>query len=425
MERIYLDCIKSASDKGIVKVAVFLKDVSDEHFSYLVGFLQNQNMKCSYFSENDRKSKIQELGYFDDAFIIEFSAKRWSFFDLRSYLHSFLAAWEEDVLFCGDYFKDVKSRDAKLKFNDSFYLQLSRLIDSCEDRYFIGNHSISLFIDGILRILKENLQLYWVAAKLKNNQNGRLTYLNHVPSSIPRNDIISQCSKDSTKQIRVFPVIFNNNHISDFYVCPGPFSPEKEVIDKFVEYVLMHIDDFIFGDINLKQQSYKLNCKIAELEVENSQLRKKISEIEAVPKDSSTPDPQSHSIDLMNVRIILIGDTRINRQRLLVEFEKVGFNKQKVELRIEYDKAKQLNINNLKRIRSKYDGILLGPMPHKVKGDILGESLIGMMKNNTDEYPPFAVCKERSGKLKITNNSLKLAIKELLPKIDDYNNYMA
>ena len=422
MERIYLDCLQPASENGIVKVAVFLKDVSNEHFNDLIGFLGNQNITCYEISDAERQ-KIQALSYFDEGFIIEFSAKRWSFFRLRSYLRNCLNTWQKDVMFFGDYFKDVKSRDTELNFDDSFYVELSRLIDQCEDNYYIGTYSIGLFLNGILRILKENLQLYWAAAQLENFQTGKLAYLNYVPPSIPVKKITSACSKDSSKSTRVFPVVFCNEHIANFIVCPGPFSPEKQVIDKFVGHVLMHIDDFIYSDINFRKQIFRLKSNLADVEKENTILRNKLSEFDVVPIPADDFELPMQTKMLEDVRLILIGDTKLKRERLLVEFKRVGFDKQKVELHIEYDKMKQIKINDLTRIRSRYDGIILGPMPHIPKGTLRGQSLIGMMENNTQEYPPFVVCKERSGTLKITNNSLKSALNELIPKIDNYNNY--
>lgn len=51
-------------------------------------------------------------------------------------------------------------------------------------------------------------------------------------------------------------------------------------------------------------------------------------------------------------------------------------------------------------------------------------SLIEMVRQNEDQYPPHVVVTEQSGHLKITKKGLKTAIKELVPKIEKYDNYM-
>jgi hypothetical protein len=67
-------------------------------------------------------------------------------------------------------------------------------------------------------------------------------------------------------------------------------------------------------------------------------------------------------------------------------------------------------------VRSRYDGIILGPMPHKMRGDFQdGNSLVAMMENEPDRYPPFAVARDKSKELEITKSSLRL--KTLLASI--------
>jgi Mn-dependent DtxR family transcriptional regulator len=62
-------------------------------------------------------------------------------------------------------------------------------------------------------------------------------------------------------------------------------------------------------------------------------------------------------------------------------------------------------------------------MPHKMHGDMNGESLIGIMQNNSEEYPPFTVIRDKAHKLKISKSSLKDALEELENKLRLVNTY--
>ena len=109
--------------------------------------------------------------------------------------------------------------------------------------------------------------------------------------------------------------------------------------------------------------------------------------------------------------------------KILSTIIKAGFDKKKIQLYTDYHKFKSIDINNLKKIRSRYDGILLGPMPHKMHGDMQGESLIGIMQNHPEEYPPFTVIIDKAKKLKISKSSLKHALEELEKKLKLVNTY--
>jgi len=85
-----------------------------------------------------------------------------------------------------------------------------------------------------------------------------------------RKEIIKYCDSDSNsncdnKNIIAKPIDFNGEHLADVIVCPGPYSPRKNVINKFLDFVIMHIDDFVYGDIIHKRRIFKLEAEIAEL----------------------------------------------------------------------------------------------------------------------------------------------------------------
>ena len=424
MERIFLDYLGPAP--GGVKIAVFHKDTSKDHVDGLKGFLDNQKIRLGELSTKERVEKADELEYFDGAFTTVFSPERWSFFELRQYIKTFLdtiSAPEDGIRL--QY--DSKGRDKSLRFDSASYVELGRLIDQCEDYYFIGNHSIALFINGILQLLKENLQLYWAAATIKPHHPEGMLYFNHVPPARPKKEVQKLCRTAPSEQVRKFPVEFNNEHIADVFIYPSPFSPPKEAVTRFVEHVIMHIDDFIYGDIIFKRRTGELRNSLAELVKENTELKKEL----AIAKgesgtgfDAVSPaDPAPTPLDLTSIKILVMGGTEIKSKVIHAEFDKAGFEKRNIDLRLEYDKLKSVDINDLKRIRGKYDGILLGPMPHKLRGDMDGGSLIGMMENNPKDYPPFVVLRDHAGGLKITKSGLKPSINEITEMLRRQNEY--
>ena len=128
-------------------------------------------------------------------------------------------------------------------------------------------------------------------------------------------------------------------------------------------------------------------------------------------------------IDISSAKILLLGGCPGSPDKYISEFKKYGIDKHNIDMKTDYKKLGSFDINNLTKARSKYDGILLGPMPHKMSGDMDGRSLIGMMENNVSEYPPFVVVRDSSGELKITKSSIKTSLKKLIPLIKQYDNY--
>lgn len=125
----------------------------------------------------------------------------------------------------------------------------------------------------------------------------------------------------------------------------------------------------------------------------------------------------------VNVFVKEIECEHLKEDKILSIFKKKGYDKKKVEVLIEYDKMKSLDINNLKRMRSKYDGLLLGLMPHKMRGDMDGTSLIAIIEQQSEESPPLIVLRDETSRLKISNNSLKKGLEALTAKMERVNTY--
>ena len=172
MDKIFMTCVEKAKDSGKVKLAVFLKG-KKEHLKDLMGFLQNQKVDCSEIPQQQQR-EMQEFAYFDEGFHMIVEPDRWSFYELKSYIQTYANTWDDDVVLRDTLLQELRTCDEGLIFDEHFYLELSKQIDKCEDRYYQENMSTSLFISGILKVLRHNLQLYWAAAKLIEIKKPRL-----------------------------------------------------------------------------------------------------------------------------------------------------------------------------------------------------------------------------------------------------------
>jgi len=415
MERIYLSCTGEKNQDDLITVQVFLKDVEESHKTALKTFLTNQNISVSPLRDEPDGIYSVERSYFDDGFEISYSPHRWQFYAMRDYLYAYLSSWETDFSFASNHLRKTNSNKSEIIFSDKFYVDLSRLIDSIEDQYYLTNRSIAIFLNGILKVFKENLQLYFACALLQDYNTGKIEYLNFTPETISKDKIRDKINDTLSSEILKYPLFFNNEHIADFYFHISPYTPELTVIKEFTEYLLAMIDDFIYSDILFRKETFKLKSRITELE---KLIPEKYENIKI--EDSRT---ENQALEKSRVRLILIGASEINEGKILSTITKAGFDKKKIQIYTEYQKFKSIDINNLKKIRSRYDGILLGPMPHKMHGDMNGESLIGIMQNNSEEYPPFTVIRDKAHKLKISKSSLKDALEELENKLRLVNTY--
>lgn len=419
MECVYLKYTGRKTKEGRVRVNVFLKEVPAEHKDALKSFLTHQKIVVNPIDEGIAKHNSVELSYFDDGFEITYAPARWSFYKMRDYIHTYLRSWDVDLSFASKYLKEFDSENENVEttFSDGFYVELSRKIDQCEDFYYLGDRSIAIFLNGILKILKENLQLYFACAVLQDFNSGKIEYMNYVPETIPRKTIDSDIHSQSNAELLTYPVIFKNEEIAKIHLHLSPHSPSLDIVARFVGYLIAMVDDFIYSYLLFRKEKFNLKKRIADLEkiLQESKLN-----LDPSPLSIGT----KNELDKSSTRLILIGSAEhLKESKIFAIFKKAGYEKNKIDVLTEYDKMKSLDMNNLKKMRSKYDGILLGPMPHKMHGDMIGNSLIGMMENHPDDYPPFVVVRDSAGGLKISNSSLARAISTLSEKMERVNQY--
>jgi hypothetical protein len=409
MNKIFMTRMKDYHDKNLVKLAVFLKG-NKEHVKDLMGFLKNQDIDCSKIPQDQRKV-MQEFAYFDEGFLITIMPSRWSFYELKSYIQTYTDTCEEDFVLRDTLFHEPGTYDEGLFFNDRFYVQLAKEIEKCEELYYQENMSIGLFMSVVLKLLRQNLQLYWAASKLMDIQTRKVNYLNHDPPSLPRKDILKTCTDSPSKLVIKAPVEFCDEHIADFFLKPSPFSPKASVINKFLAHVVMRIDAFIYGHLAHKTETIRLKSEIAELKKQHQ------------PSMSVNPEREQKTRE--KLQLLLLGDSHLSNNQILPLFSKFGFGRENLELETEYEKYRTFDTNNLLAVRSRYDGILLGPMPHSMKGDLtIGDGLIVQMQREPERYPPFVVVRDKKGDLKISKSSLKNAIKDLVSLIEKVEKYV-
>ena len=407
MKQVYMDCIGLSENDEKVYLDLFFNEIPTDHIEELKGFLRYQHIDVDDFNESNKKKL--EFVYFSNGFKVSYNKNRWSFFQMRDYVYGFLSTLDPELVKCNNYLKKFEISGKTPTFDDHFYLEISRMLDAAEDRYYIGNRSISLFITSILRILQSSLNLYWAQASVKSIQNDREFYENVYPTTINKEALSHPKSK-----IINYPVIFNDEGIARFDLCMGPFTPKKEIVDFFTEFVLMQIDDFIYGDLLFRQETATLKQRIVDLE---QQILKQNAQ-EFLPKE------KEEICNLKHTHILFIGDSPVSVKFIMNELGSAGFNKKNVTLITDYKRMTHFDKNNVLKCRGKFDGVILGPMPHSIKGATKdGSSLIAQMENFPTKYPPFVVLRDGQGALHISKTNLKLGLKTLAQKIRQVDRY--
>lgn len=92
-----------------------------------------------------------------------------------------------------------------------------------------------------------------------------------------------------------------------------------------------------------------------------------------------------------------------------------GLAKDQVALHLDYDENKRFDLDALK-YNSPYQGILVGPIAHKVTD--LGDHASVIQKLRAEEgFPPVEEIRTHSGELKITKTSFREALLRIMNTI--------
>lgn len=112
---------------------------------------------------------------------------------------------------------------------------------------------------------------------------------------------------------------------------------------------------------------------------------------------------ESFYYDSNNAKIIVIGDSRISKSDMEVLAKHNGINPRRIEFVLDYEKLTNFNFERF-RNNMKYSDILVGPIPHKVKGLDAASSFLNMVNNQPDCFPRVIALRD-ANELKITKQS--------------------
>lgn len=124
--------------------------------------------------------------------------------------------------------------------------------------------------------------------------------------------------------------------------------------------------------------------------------------------DESITSDENLLLNMNKAKILLIGNTETKVSDLMKAAKYMGIDAEKIEYFLDYEKITNFNFGKL-RYSTVYSDILVGPIPHKVKGIEENSSLIVMIESNQEEFPKLTKVMSE-GELKISKNSFQKAL---------------
>lgn len=112
--------------------------------------------------------------------------------------------------------------------------------------------------------------------------------------------------------------------------------------------------------------------------------------------------------DIRSSKILVLGNTQVSIQDLKGIAKSIGIDPDRIDFELDYNRITNFDVENL-RFNTKYSDILVGPVPHKVKGIDGNSSLITHIEENQEEFPKLIRVMDSNG-LKITKTSFKEAL---------------
>lgn len=410
MDQIYVAFLERLQGSNEVNLAIYLKG-DLQHLQDLKGFLENQRIVCRPFPDHQRQ-KMQEFNYFDDGFIFSINPDRWTFYEIRSYIQKYIEQQNENAVLRDFLLEESESIPHVESFDEQYYLDLTREIHKYKRIYFEESHSVSLLFSGVLKLIRQNLSTYWVAVRLLNINNNKLDYINFDPPSAPRRPIIRVANGATDMGTIRVPVEFCTELIAEFIVQPGPFSPPKFEIVRFLKHIIMLLDDFIYADLRFKRVTYKLYSELSILKQQH------------VPARPSLEDREEKT--RKKWQLLILAATELSAPIIVGECIKFGFERNNIELFTDFSKFHHFDANNLLVHRCRYDGILVGPMPHKIQGNFGSfSSLIEKMANEPHRYPLFEILRNVNGELVLSKKTLRQGLTNLVIRMDEVGQYQA
>lgn len=153
-------------------------------------------------------------------------------------------------------------------------------------------------------------------------------------------------------------------------------------------------------NMDLVQILEKIHQKLTK-EVTNAYYNGNIDEL--LNKYGLEEEVEHFYYNYNNSKIIVIGESRVNKSDLEYIAKKNGIDPKKIEFELDYEKLTNYNFEKFKNNMS-YSDVLIGPMPHKVKGLDESSSFLSMVREHPKDYPKIIELRD-ANELKITKQS--------------------
>ena len=177
----------------------------------------------------------------------------------------------------------------------------------------------------------------------------------------------------------------------------------------------------ISNDSNEKEERYKdqineLELKIKEREKAMVQMRTfGIEEMNRIENSENKEDEEmfGHCLLNHNRKLLVLGATKIDTKTMLAVLSKeFGFEKTDIDFLTDYNKLKSYGSG----ISNKYDAVILGACPHKVKK--MGDWNSAVEKILADEFiPAVADARMKNNTLGVTKCSFRQAVSTVVTKL--------
>jgi len=166
--------------------------------------------------------------------------------------------------------------------------------------------------------------------------------------------------------------------------------------------------DFLYRTLVLFKSKRDLLTKINRLQGQVEFMTHMIDQ------EAISHNKEVHSTE--DYKILILGTSRLKNLDIYKTAETLsGISRNNIEILSDYQKNKRFDIKTL-QYSTKYDGILIGPIAHKITKLGSYNSVIQLLKDN-EGYPPFVEIRCNSNQLKITKTSLKKSLEKLIVKI--------
>lgn len=114
-------------------------------------------------------------------------------------------------------------------------------------------------------------------------------------------------------------------------------------------------------------------------------------------------------------KVVFLGATgkgHLNKDDLRNICKGYGFSDNQIDIRDDYARLTNLNVEFLKN-NNKFLGLIVGAVPHSIKGVTSG-NLLSHLEENVCDYPPVRVCRDANNNLGFSANTVKQALSDLI-----------